>query len=234
MQGRQRPQLASTNPARHPSMEVLIQPLTCSPAILAANMESCFHQRYWPMPLFPSVCTAPLDSDEFAFFHEGAHGCLGVRDHSLVLSASCEEINQRWKWVTQGRLFNLGSSLCLGMTTGNLTSRGDRSPLGVYTCDREPPKVRWTWNCGQVLDNLNNYLPSPSLWNSSSSSSTPPSSTLKWTLHGGGQDLCSRTYRGKHACNQTSTDSHCNDSSEWWPQCLPVFRHKVSLQSSFK
>lgn len=176
-------------------MWILIQPLTCSLVTLAANTRSCFHQHYRLTPLFPSLCTAPLDSDEFAFFHEGAQGCLGVRDHSLVLSISCEEDNQRWKWVTRGRLFNLGSSLCLGLTTGNLT-RSDRSPLGVYTCDREPPRVRWTWNCGQVLDNLNNYLPSPSFWNSTS---TPSPSKPKWTLHGGVQDLCSKTYRGKHS-----------------------------------
>uniref|UniRef100_A0A3B5B576 Fibronectin type-II domain-containing protein n=1 Tax=Stegastes partitus TaxID=144197 RepID=A0A3B5B576_9TELE len=101
-------------------------------------------------------------SDDFAFFLEGADGCLGVRDHSLVLSSSCQEANQRWKWVTRGRLFNLGSSSCLGITTGNSTFGWDKSPFGVYTCDREPPRVRWTWSCGQVLDNLNNYF-SPSL-----------------------------------------------------------------------
>ena len=184
-------------------MEILIQPLTCSLATLAAYMESCFHQHYWLMPLFPSLCTAPLDSDEFAFFHEGAQGCLGVRDHSLVLSTSCEEPNQRWKWVTRARLFNLGSSLCLGLTTGNVSSRGDRSPLGVYTCDREPPRVRWTWNCAQVLDNLNTYLPSPSFWNSTSSSSSTPSG-FKWTLRSDSQDVCSKTYRGKHEFNLTS------------------------------
>lgn len=178
------------------------------------------------MALFSSLCTAPLDADDFAFFHEGAQGCLGVRDHSLVLSTSCEEVNQRWKWVTRGRLFNLGSSLCLGMTTGNHTSRWDRSPLGVYTCDREPPRVRWTWNCGQVLDSLNNYLPSPSFWNSSSTSSP---SALKWTLHGGVQDLCSKTYRGKHACNETSSDLHCKDSSDWLLIFTCVWR-KISLK----
>lgn len=181
-------------------MKILIRPQSCSLAMWAALIESCFHQHYWLMPLFPSLCAAPPDSDDFAFFHEGAQGCLGVRDHSLVLSASCEEVNQRWKWVTRRRLFNLGSSLCLGLTTGNFTSKYDKSPLGVYTCDHEPPRVRWTWNCVQVLDNLNTYLPSPSFWNSSSSSSSTSSpSALKWTLHGGVQDLCSKTYRGKNA-----------------------------------
>lgn len=184
---------ASSNTALYPLMEILIQTLTSSLVTLAANMESCFHLHYRLMLLFPPLCTAPPDSDEFAFFHEGAQGCLGVRDLSLVLSTSCEEDNQRWKWVTRGRLFNLGSSLCLGLTTGNLTSRWAKSPLGVYTCDREPPRVRCTWNCAQVLDNLNNYLPSPSFWNASSTSS--PS---KWRLHGGVQDLCTKTYRGEH------------------------------------
>lgn len=159
-----------------------------------------------------------MDSDEFAFFHEGARGCLGVRDHSLILSASCEEVNQRWKWVTRGRLFNLGSSLCLGLTTGNLTSRGDRSPLGVYTCDHEPPNVRWKWNCGHVLDNLNNYLPSPSLWNSSSSSSMASSSSLKWTLHGGVQDPCSKTYRGKHETSGGLSVFLCSHTPEQSPR----------------
>lgn len=147
-----------------------------------------------------SLCTAPSDSDFFSFFHEGAQGCLGVQDHSLYLSASCEGDAQRWKWVTRSRLFNLGSSLCLGMATGN--SSAGRSPLAVYTCDREPPRVRWSWYCGQVLETLNTYLRSPSppaSANASSHSSAvkPPAEGLKWRLYGDEQDLCSKTYRGK-------------------------------------
>lgn len=150
--------------------------------------------------LFLSVCAAPLDSDDVAFFHEGTRGCLGVLDHSLIVSPSCEDVNQRWKWVTRNRLFNLGSSLCLGMTTANLTDGGDKSSLDVYTCDREPPSVHWTWKCDQVLDNLNNYFPLPSLWNSSSPP-MPYSPSLKWTLHGGLRDLCSKPYRGTFVSN---------------------------------
>lgn len=145
--------------------------------------------------MFPSLCTVPLDSDEFSFFLEGSDRCLGVQDHSLTLSANCEDANQRWKWVTRGRLFNLGSSLCLGMTVGNSTVT---SPFGVYTCNREPPKVRWTWNCGQVLDNFNSYLQATSFLNTSS---IPSSTKFKWILYEGVQDLCSKTYQGRYICN---------------------------------
>ncbi|KAG7220641.1 hypothetical protein INR49_017895 [Caranx melampygus] len=174
--------------------------------------------------------SAPLDSDDFALFHEGSRGCLGVRDHSLILSPSCGEINQRWKWVTRGRLFNLGSSLCLGVTTGNVTSRSDRSPLAVYTCDREPPRVRWTWSCGQVLENLNNYLPSPSVWNSSA---TPSPSKQKWTVHGGVQDLCAKTYREIYTIQGNSHGRPCYlpflYDGQWFHSCTSIGREDGHL-----
>ncbi|CAJ1076237.1 C-type mannose receptor 2 [Xyrichtys novacula] len=178
-----------------------------------------------------SGVTAPLDSDgDFAFFHEGVQGCLGVRDHSLVPSTSCEESHQRWKWVTRGRLFNLGSSLCLGITTGNLTSRKDRSPLGVYTCDREPPRVRWTWKCGQVLETLNNYLPIPSIWNSSAASS---SSKFKWILHGGLEDLCSESYREIYTIQGNSHGRPCYlpflYDGQWFHSCTSIGREDGHL-----
>ncbi|CAN9505425.1 unnamed protein product [Ophioblennius macclurei] len=174
--------------------------------------------------------TAPLESDDFAFFLEGADGCLGVRDHSLFLSPSCEDPNQRWKWVTRGRLFNLGSSLCLGMTTGNATHRWDKSPFGVYTCDREPPRVRWTWNCGQVLDHLNSYLPSPAIWNSSFASSA---SNFKWTLHGGLQDLCAKTYREIYTIQGNSHGRPCFlpflYDGQWFHSCTSIGREDGHL-----
>uniref|UniRef100_A0A7N6AQA1 Mannose receptor, C type 2 n=1 Tax=Anabas testudineus TaxID=64144 RepID=A0A7N6AQA1_ANATE len=140
------------------------------------------------------------------------------------------QANQRWKWVTRGRLFNLGSSLCLGVTTGNFTSRGDRSPLGVYTCDHEPPRVRWTWNCGQVLDNLNNYVPSPSLLNSSATSSP---SKFKWALHGDLQDLCAKTYREIYTIQGNSHGRPCYlpflYDGQWFHSCTSIGREDGHL-----
>uniref|UniRef100_A0A673M6B1 C-type mannose receptor 2-like n=1 Tax=Sinocyclocheilus rhinocerous TaxID=307959 RepID=A0A673M6B1_9TELE len=84
-------------------------------------------------------------------------------DHMLYLSSSCKGDAQLWKWVTRGRLFNIGSSLCLGITTGNVSTSGNKSPLGVFRCDYEPPRVRWTWSCSKFLETLESSLPSPKL-----------------------------------------------------------------------
>uniref|UniRef100_A0A8C8MBM7 Mannose receptor, C type 2 n=1 Tax=Oncorhynchus tshawytscha TaxID=74940 RepID=A0A8C8MBM7_ONCTS len=182
----------------------------------------------------------PVNGDVFVFFHEGAQGCLGVQGHSLSLSESCEDDAQKWKWVTRGRLFNLGSSLCLGLTTGNYSSREDASLLGVYPCDREPPGVRWTWYCSQVLDNLNLYLPSPShTVNPSTNSSAVASDVkplregLKWRLFGDDQDLCSRSYREIYTIQGNSHGRPCYlpfmYDSQWFHNCTSIGREDGHL-----
>ncbi|MEQ2280850.1 hypothetical protein AMECASPLE_024249 [Ameca splendens] len=133
--------------------------------------------------------TAPVEPDDFAFFLEGTNMCLGVLANTLSLTPSCEEPYQRWKWVSRGRLFNLGASLCLGLNTGNVTYSFHDPPMAVYTCDREPPRVEWTWNCGEVLDKLNSLTQAS--WNGSAISTSD-----KWRLYGDEPDLCSKTYQG--------------------------------------
>ncbi|KAM3864043.1 C-type mannose receptor 2 [Diretmus argenteus] len=154
------------------------------------------------------------------------------------MSASCEGDAQRWKWVTRGRLFNLGSSLCLGLTTGNSSSKGEWFPLGVYTCDHEPPRVRWTWNCGQVLESLNKYLPSPSppaTGNASSHSSAvkPPAEGLKWRLYGDEQDLCSKTYHEIYTIQGNSHGRACYlpflYDGQWFHSCTSIGREDGHL-----
>uniref|UniRef100_A0A4W5PZF5 Mannose receptor C-type 2 n=1 Tax=Hucho hucho TaxID=62062 RepID=A0A4W5PZF5_9TELE len=187
-----------------------------------------------------SLSTEPVNGDVFVFFHEGAQGCLGVQGHSLSLSDSCEDDAQKWKWVTRGRLFNLGSSLCLGLTTGNYSSRENASPLGVYPCDREPPGVRWTWYCAHVLENLNLYLPSPSHpVNPSANSSVvasdvkPPPEGLKWRLFGDDQDLCSRTYREIYTIQGNSHGQPCYlpfmYDGQWFHNCTSIGREDGHL-----
>lgn len=67
--------------------------------------------------------------------------CITVDRSSLVLE-DCERPtrNMLWKWVSQHRLFNLGTSMCLGLDMSNTTQ-----PLGMFECDMAIP-VLW-WRC---------------------------------------------------------------------------------------
>ncbi|KAL1021870.1 hypothetical protein UPYG_G00019100 [Umbra pygmaea] len=66
--------------------------------------------------------------------------CISSSTH-LVLG-SCEKPTRRmlWKWVSRHRLFNLGSSLCLGLNISDTTQ-----PLGTFECD-SPLRTLW-WRC---------------------------------------------------------------------------------------
>uniref|UniRef100_A0A8C2WSQ2 Phospholipase A2 receptor 1 n=1 Tax=Cyclopterus lumpus TaxID=8103 RepID=A0A8C2WSQ2_CYCLU len=72
--------------------------------------------------------------------------CITVDRSNLVLE-DCERPTRRmlWKWVSRHRLFNLGTSTCLGLNVSDATQ-----PLGTFECDAAFP-VLW-WRCsGNVL-----------------------------------------------------------------------------------
>ncbi|XP_035538129.1 secretory phospholipase A2 receptor isoform X1 [Morone saxatilis] len=67
--------------------------------------------------------------------------CITVDRSNLVLE-DCERPTRRmlWKWVSRHRLFNLGTSTCLGLNISDTTQ-----PLGTFECDMALP-VLW-WRC---------------------------------------------------------------------------------------
>ncbi|XP_035008641.1 secretory phospholipase A2 receptor isoform X2 [Hippoglossus stenolepis] len=72
--------------------------------------------------------------------------CVTVDRTNLVLE-DCEWPTRRmlWKWVSQHRLFNVGTSTCLGLNMSDTTQ-----PLGMFECDMALP-VLW-WRCsGKML-----------------------------------------------------------------------------------
>lgn len=131
---------------------------------------------------------------------------MAVRDHALYLTTSCDGDAQLWKWVTRNRLFNLGTSLCLGVRVGNGSASSVSPRLSVYRCDREPAQVRWSWSCSKFLDDLSTYLPNPNPprddRNVSTARASPPAGSSRWRLYDGEVDLCAKTYRGKTYCTQ--------------------------------
>ncbi|KAG7482086.1 hypothetical protein JOB18_012771 [Solea senegalensis] len=72
--------------------------------------------------------------------------CVTVDGSNLVLE-DCERPTRRmlWKWVSQHRLFNMGTSTCLGLNVSDTTQ-----PLGMFQCDTTHNTL-W-WRCsGKML-----------------------------------------------------------------------------------
>ncbi|KAL4659299.1 C-type mannose receptor 2-like [Arapaima gigas] len=180
-----------------------------------------------------SAVSEPTDSDVFAFYHEGAKGCLGVQGSTLQISAACGEQAQQWKWVSRGRLYNLGASMCLGLAGG--VGEGAEATLGAYVCDREPPRVRWSWHCKLVLESLNMYLTLP-LSNSTQVATPAARETAeghRWRLRGTGQDLCTKTYREIYTIQGNSHGRPCYlpflYDGQWFHSCTNTGREDGHL-----
>ncbi|XP_059208069.1 secretory phospholipase A2 receptor [Centropristis striata] len=88
----------------------------------------------------------------FILESEPLRRCITVDRSNLVLE-DCERPTRRmlWKWVSRHRLFNLGTSSCLGLNVSDATQ-----PLGTFECDTALP-VLW-WRChGNTLSGASQW-----------------------------------------------------------------------------
>ncbi|KAG8125017.1 hypothetical protein E2320_020310, partial [Naja naja] len=75
----------------------------------------------------------------FTIRHENSNKCIHVKSQHLILG-NCEETDESlWTWVSQHRLFNLGSQKCLGLETVKSTNT-----LKMFACDSE---LNLWWRC---------------------------------------------------------------------------------------
>lgn len=86
-----------------------------------------------------SVIQLFLEKGLFILESEPLKRCITVDRSNLVLE-DCERPTRRmlWKWVSRHRLFNLGTSMCLGLNVSDTTQ-----PLGTFECDITLPTLWW-------------------------------------------------------------------------------------------
>uniref|UniRef100_A0A672ISJ2 Phospholipase A2 receptor 1 n=1 Tax=Salarias fasciatus TaxID=181472 RepID=A0A672ISJ2_SALFA len=97
--------------------------------------------------LFKKICFffQPHRKGLFILESEPLKRCIKADCSNLVLE-DCERPTRRmlWKWVSRHRLFNLGTSTCLGLNISDTTQ-----PLGTFECDMDLPLL-W-WRCSKNM-----------------------------------------------------------------------------------
>ncbi|XP_062825880.1 lymphocyte antigen 75 isoform X1 [Anolis carolinensis] len=82
------------------------------------------------------------DDNTFTIRHEKANKCIQVKNQQ-VTAEDCQETKENlWTWVSQHRLFNLGSQKCLGIDTTK-----SKDPLKIVDCDSD---ITLWWRCSDA------------------------------------------------------------------------------------
>lgn len=112
----------------------------------AVPLYSCRNVKYC---LF---CVFIPEKGLFILESEPLKRCVTVDRSNLVLG-DCERPTRSmlWKWVSQHRLFNLGTSTCLGLNLSNKTQ-----PLGTFRCDTALSVLWWRCN-GKILQGASQW-----------------------------------------------------------------------------
>lgn len=105
-----------------------------------------------PFPISVFIFHVCAEKGLFILESKPLKRCVTAERSNLVLE-DCEQPtrNMLWKWVARHRLFNLGTSMCLGLNISDTTQ-----PLGMFECDLNLPAL-W-WRCNR------NMLYGPSQW----------------------------------------------------------------------
>lgn len=116
--------------------------------------------------------------------------CL-LADSSGLSLASCEPPSSGllWKWVSRHRLYNLGTSRCLGINTTKL-----QPDVGVFECDVSLPTMWWRCGGGSMLYGaMNNKLAVVD-----SKVVVKKAVMQQWRIYGAaGEGPCAYPYEGK-------------------------------------
>lgn len=141
--------------------------------------------------MFCFVLFSHTDKGIFIILSSDSNLCIKVDPAGLVLE-DCSQLSKYmlWKWVSNRRLFNIGSSTCLGLNI----SRPEQ-PLTMLECDSTQYSL-W-WNCdGRALVGVSEYKLAIE---NSKRIVAKKNSNYQWTQYMSyDEDLCERPFQGKN------------------------------------
>ncbi|TRY88119.1 hypothetical protein DNTS_031499 [Danionella cerebrum] len=141
--------------------------------------------------------------------------CLSANTSGLFLT-SCAPPSPAllWKWVTRHRLYNLGTSQCLGM---NLTKQ--QTDVGIFECDVVLTTMWWRCRESMLYGAMNNKLAVVN-----SKVVVNKGSMYQWRIYGAaGEGPCAYPFEDIHTLHGNSHGMACsipfNYNNKWFWDC---------------
>ncbi|XP_048389603.1 lymphocyte antigen 75 isoform X2 [Stegostoma tigrinum] len=152
-------------------------------------------------------------NDIFAIQHQKLKECLQVNSSGFTMN-KCNQLEelQQWKWVSEHRLFNIGSKKCLGLDPYN-----KEQPLKMFECDAEITTMWWRCRGGTLYGSSSYKLtviqsPTASI-----------DATDAWKQSGGDNDVCEQPYHRIYTFDGTAYGKPCvfpfKYRRKWYYEC---------------
>ncbi|PKU27552.1 hypothetical protein llap_22144 [Limosa lapponica baueri] len=125
-------------------------------------------------------------SDAFTIRHDTLNKCIQVKNSRIVIDDCKETSEALWKWVSQNRLFHLGSKQCLGLDIFTKSL----SRLKMVDCNSE--LMLW-WRCADasILGASQYKVTIKSTYVTASINATD-----QWRSNSSSDDICRFPYHG--------------------------------------
>lgn len=128
-------------------------------------------------------------NDVFTIRHDTLSKCIQVKNSRIVIDDCKDTSEALWKWVSQNRLFHLGSKQCLGLDIFTKSL----SRLKMVDCNSE--LMLW-WRCADasILGASQYKVTTKSTYVTASINATD-----QWRSNSSSNDICQYPYHGKFA-----------------------------------
>nr|XP_055039953.1 secretory phospholipase A2 receptor isoform X1 [Misgurnus anguillicaudatus] len=151
--------------------------------------------------------------------------CLSASSGLSLTSCEPPSASLLWKWVSRHRLFNLGTSRCLGI---NMTN-SPQPAIGLFECDVSLPTMLWRCGGSMLYGAMNNKLAVVS-----SKVVVNRAALHQWRIYGAaGEGPCAYPYEDIHTLQGNSHGMPCSlpfkYNNKWFWECTSEGREDRHL-----
>uniref|UniRef100_A0A4W3H5F3 Lymphocyte antigen 75-like n=1 Tax=Callorhinchus milii TaxID=7868 RepID=A0A4W3H5F3_CALMI len=133
--------------------------------------------------------------------------CLDVKNNIMAMN-KCDQLDsfQQWKWVSEHRLFNIGTKMCLGIDSSKFPQQ-----LRMFQCDVKITALWWRCESSSVYGTAHHKL--------SVKKNSP-------TVSIDSDDLWTQGDSERHLCEQPYRDIYTTRGNSYGKPCVFPFKHE--------